>query len=212
MPTRTSLTHPLKIDAMPCGGGILGMTLCPGKQVNSYPGGRWERDLALDMRVITDWGATTLVSLLEEHELAKLGVPELGEVAERGGARVAPPTDPGRRRPGRALRTALAVFRPRPAQKARVGREDRSALPRRPRAHRNHRRPPGDRVPMGAGRPHCGASERLERIRSRPLNRKPTSYGSGPMRRTTSTPTGSSAACWAARSATPSATRWSSGA
>ena len=85
MPTRTSLMHPLKIDAMPCGGGLLGMTLCPGKQVDSDFGDRWERDLALDMRVITDWGASTLVSLLEEHELAELGISELGEVAEGAG-------------------------------------------------------------------------------------------------------------------------------
>ena len=35
MQAKTSLTHPLKIDAMPCGGGLLGMTLCPGKQVTS---------------------------------------------------------------------------------------------------------------------------------------------------------------------------------
>ena len=86
MPTRTSLTHPLKIDAMPCGGGLLGMTLCPGKQVDdSNTGDPWERDLALDMRVIADWGATTLVSLMEEHELAKFGVRELGTVAEEAG-------------------------------------------------------------------------------------------------------------------------------
>ena len=85
MPTRTSLTDPLKIDAMPCGGGLLGMTLCPGKQVNSYYGDRWERDLALDLRVIADWGASTLVSLMEEHEFPMLRVPELGEVAEQAG-------------------------------------------------------------------------------------------------------------------------------
>ena len=85
MDTRSSLTHPLRIDAMLCGSGILGMTLCPGKQVCSYFGGRWERDLALDMRVIADWGATTLVSLMEEHEFPKLGVSELGETAEAAG-------------------------------------------------------------------------------------------------------------------------------
>ena len=81
MATRTSLTHPLRIDAMPCGGGLLGMTLCPGKQVR----GRWERDLALDMPVIADWGASTLVTLLEEHEFRCLGVPNLGVIAETAG-------------------------------------------------------------------------------------------------------------------------------
>ena len=86
MPTRTSLTHPLEIDAMPCGGGLLGMTLCPGKHVSkSNTGAPWERDLALDIRVIADWGATTLVSLMEGCELAKFGVPDLGMVAEEAG-------------------------------------------------------------------------------------------------------------------------------
>ena len=32
MPVKTSLTHPLEIDPMPCGAGLLGLTLCPGKQ------------------------------------------------------------------------------------------------------------------------------------------------------------------------------------
>ena len=86
MQAKTSLTHPLKIDAMPCGGGLLGMTLCPGKQVESYFGGQWERDLALDMGVIVDWGASTLVSLMEEHEFPTFDVPDLGDVAEARGA------------------------------------------------------------------------------------------------------------------------------
>ena len=85
MQTKTSLTHPLKIDAMPCGGGLLGMTLCPGKQAESYFGGQWERDLALDMGVIVEWGASTLVSLMEEHEFLAFGVQELGDVAEEAG-------------------------------------------------------------------------------------------------------------------------------
>ena len=85
MQTKTSLTHPLKIDAMPCGGGLLGMTLCPGKQVTSNPYSRWERDLALDMGVIVDWGASTLVSLMEDREFHCLGVTNLGDVAEDAG-------------------------------------------------------------------------------------------------------------------------------
>ena len=85
MQTKTSFTHPLKIDAIPCGGGMLGMTLCPGKQVNSNFGGRWERDLALDIGAIVDWGASTLVSLMEEHEFSRFEVPNLGDVAESVG-------------------------------------------------------------------------------------------------------------------------------
>ena len=81
MATRTSLTDPLKIDAVPCGGGLLGMAMCPGKKVN----GRWNRDLALDMRAIVDWGASTVVSLMEECEFLKLGVRRLGKVVEDAG-------------------------------------------------------------------------------------------------------------------------------
>ena len=85
MQTKTSLTHPLRIDAMPCGGGLLGMTLCPGKQVESYYGGRWERDLALDMSAMMGWGASTLVSLMEDQEFLKFGVQNLGDMAEGAG-------------------------------------------------------------------------------------------------------------------------------
>ena len=85
MPVRTSLTHPLEIDPMPCGAGLLGLTLCPGKQGPSNFGGPWERDLGLDMRAIVDWGATTLVSLMEAHEFPMLNVPGLGDAAEEAG-------------------------------------------------------------------------------------------------------------------------------
>ena len=83
MQVKTSLTHPLEIDAIPCGGGLLGMTLCPGKQVTSNPYSRWERDLSLDMSVIVDWGASTLVSFMEEHEFHCFGVADLGDVVEK---------------------------------------------------------------------------------------------------------------------------------
>ena len=85
MQTKTSLTHPLQIDAMPCGGGLLGMTMCPGKKVTSNPYSRWERDLALDMGVIVGWGASALVSLMEDHEFRCFGVTDLGDVAEDAG-------------------------------------------------------------------------------------------------------------------------------
>ena len=85
MPKRTSLSHPLQIDGMACGAGTVGMTLCPGKQGKSNFGDPWERDLKVDMRAIVDWGATTLVSLMEAHEFPMLNVPGLGDTAERAG-------------------------------------------------------------------------------------------------------------------------------
>ena len=85
MEPKTSTTHPLVIDELIVGSGLLGMTLCPGKRAPSYFGGRWERDLSIDMRAIVDWGATALVTLMEGPELEYLGVGNLGPVAEAAG-------------------------------------------------------------------------------------------------------------------------------
>ena len=74
MEPRTSTTRPLEIDELTCGAGVVGMTLCPGKRTRRRFGAWWERDLAIDMRVIVNWGATSLVTLMEGPELEKLGV------------------------------------------------------------------------------------------------------------------------------------------
>jgi protein-tyrosine phosphatase len=72
----------LQIDGldMPGVSGRLGLTHCPGRKLRTV-GIRWNRDLAADLDVIRDWGARTLVTLNEEHELAMLGVSALGELA-----------------------------------------------------------------------------------------------------------------------------------
>ena len=46
MTIRTSITHPLCLDPLPVGtqGGMLGITLCPGKHAPSYNGPAWARD------------------------------------------------------------------------------------------------------------------------------------------------------------------------
>ena len=82
MDIKTSMTHPLEIDELTCGAGVVGMTLCPGKRAPSYFGGQWERNLAADMRVVADWGASVVVTLTEGFELDQLGVANLGNVAE----------------------------------------------------------------------------------------------------------------------------------
>lgn len=84
---RTSLSHPLHIAELPCGpsAGVLGVTFCPGKQGASVFGAAWQRDLALDLDAIQDWGARFVVTLVETHELKTLGVPDLGEqIRQRG--------------------------------------------------------------------------------------------------------------------------------
>ncbi len=64
--------------------GRLGVTFAPGKwQPHSATGG-WDRDLALDLDAVAEWGATAVVTLVEDHELAALKVPGMGAaVVER---------------------------------------------------------------------------------------------------------------------------------
>ncbi len=75
---------PLHIDeiALP-GGGVLGLTHCPGRNGVDGRARRWRRGLPADLGAIDRWGATTLLTLLEEREFATLGVPGFAE-AVRG--------------------------------------------------------------------------------------------------------------------------------
>lgn len=63
---RTSQTDPLYVAEV---GPDLGVTFSPGK----YDGGRWDRDLD----AIRAWGATTLVTLIEDFEFDLLRLREL---------------------------------------------------------------------------------------------------------------------------------------
>lgn len=71
---RTSQTDPLRIDHVGFG---IGLTFCPGK----YDAGRWDRDLDADLAVVQAWGATTLVTLIEDFEFDLLRVRALPERA-----------------------------------------------------------------------------------------------------------------------------------
>jgi hypothetical protein len=78
---KTSLTHPLQIATISAGSkfGRVGITFCPGKYDRHAMSGEWNRDLALDLNTIRDWGAAAVVTLLEPKELALLRVENLGE-------------------------------------------------------------------------------------------------------------------------------------
>ncbi len=65
--------------------GRIGITFCPGKKDPGAMTGAWDRDLALDLAAIRDWGAVLVVTLTEEHELRLLGVPHLGEAVRTQG-------------------------------------------------------------------------------------------------------------------------------
>ncbi len=75
----------LIIDAirLPSGGEV-GMTHCPGRNHTDTSGRRWHGDLAADLTSIEAWGARALVSLIEAHEFARLGVPDLTTQIRRG--------------------------------------------------------------------------------------------------------------------------------
>src|SRR5258705_13296211 len=79
---KTSVSHPLQIAAIVSGvpgSGRVGLTLCPGKYDPYAMSGAWDRDLALDLDNIRDWGAAAIVTLLELKELKLLRVERLGE-------------------------------------------------------------------------------------------------------------------------------------
>jgi len=73
----TSESHPLRIDTIELSdkAGRIGMTFCPGKKIMGLYGGEWDRDLELDLSVVDDSGASTLITVMEDHEFDVLGVP-----------------------------------------------------------------------------------------------------------------------------------------
>ena len=73
---KTSATHPLAIYSVTApGGGYIGTTMCPGKRQPNAVTGPWNRDLAADLDAIKTFGANTVISLMEEAEMAEANVP-----------------------------------------------------------------------------------------------------------------------------------------
>ena len=84
---KTSESDPLWIGEVSSGGGqgLIGITLCPGKTDRFALTGWWARHLDTDLEAIRVWGATAVVTLLEQSEMDDLGVADLGEaVRDRG--------------------------------------------------------------------------------------------------------------------------------
>jgi protein-tyrosine phosphatase len=83
---RTSLTHPLLISRIDApGGGVIGVTLCPGKTQGAALTGAWARDLAADIEAIRAWGAALVITLVTDDELRELGVLALGQRVRAAG-------------------------------------------------------------------------------------------------------------------------------
>lgn len=104
---RTSRTDPLLIRSVAApGGGLIGMTFCPGKQQTGAASGTWARDLALDLAVIRDWGAVAVLTLMEAAELREYGVAHIGEAVEQLGMEWHHAAIPDADIPGRAFAKA----------------------------------------------------------------------------------------------------------
>jgi protein-tyrosine phosphatase len=87
---RTSASHPIRVDFVPDAEhglpGRIGMTFAPGKQQRHALSGAWARDLARDLAELRDThGADVLVSLVEAHELTKLGIERLADACVEAG-------------------------------------------------------------------------------------------------------------------------------
>ena len=82
---RTSKSNPLRIATLPIGnqGGAVGVTFAPGKHQAQAMTGIWARDL--DLQSIRDWGAQTLITLIEPWEFDELQIPQLPERARAHG-------------------------------------------------------------------------------------------------------------------------------
>ena len=81
---KTSDSHPLRIDSVVYpDGGLIGMTICPGKQGFALYGGKWNRNIALDLKRIEDWNTDTLITLMEDQEFQKIGVAGFKDAADK---------------------------------------------------------------------------------------------------------------------------------
>jgi ADP-ribosyl-[dinitrogen reductase] hydrolase len=81
----TSQTDPLRIAVVPAAGGEIGLSFCPGKHAPRFDGGRWRRDLDADLAQIRDWGAGSVVTLIEDHEFGALCVTALPQRVQQLG-------------------------------------------------------------------------------------------------------------------------------
>jgi hypothetical protein len=88
----TSETDPILVDFLPDNEvetpGRLGMTFAPDMRTTGMRG-RWERELATDLRALEEEHKTdVLVSLMEDHEYHGYRIPELLERDSIGGIKI----------------------------------------------------------------------------------------------------------------------------
>jgi ADP-ribosyl-[dinitrogen reductase] hydrolase len=84
---RTSTSHPIRIAEVRAAPdlGRIGITFCPGKKDRDALSGAWDRDVRTDVEAIREWGAHTVVTLIEDHEFELLQVRSLASEVRRAG-------------------------------------------------------------------------------------------------------------------------------
>ncbi|WP_082478987.1 ADP-ribosylglycohydrolase family protein [Methylobacterium sp. Leaf102] len=77
--------NPLRIAEIEVGRhrGRLGITIAPGKRQPHGFFGPHERDLGVDLDAVAAWDAAAVVTLMEAHELARVGIAEIGTEVRR---------------------------------------------------------------------------------------------------------------------------------
>jgi ADP-ribosyl-[dinitrogen reductase] hydrolase len=85
MSTQTSTTNPLRIDAVPFGssGGLIGLTIAPGKQQRDGLSAVHRRDLDTDLDAVAAWSAAAVVTLVEVPKMDALGIAAIGAEVRR---------------------------------------------------------------------------------------------------------------------------------
>lgn len=70
-PVKTSDTHPLPLASVsvPNVDGRILFTMCPGKKQPNAATGPWDRDLDIDLDAARDASVTTIITLMEGHEI-----------------------------------------------------------------------------------------------------------------------------------------------
>ena len=86
---KTSESHPIRVDwAVGTTGHRVGVTFAPGKHQADAHTGAWARNLAVDLdRLVREYRISVLGSLIEDHELRSLKIPNL--VAEANARHIA---------------------------------------------------------------------------------------------------------------------------
>jgi protein-tyrosine phosphatase len=86
--TKANRNYSLFIDSveLPRTGGHIGMTSCPGKQDEFFLEPQAQR-LEADVRAIREWGASVVVTLIDDNEIEALQVRDLGATLAAQGLR-----------------------------------------------------------------------------------------------------------------------------